>query len=274
VLLYENKDRIMKIVSWDNAVNEDRAELVFENRNKEYGAYQIRKNYEKQVIRAFLFTLGAIVLAVAIPVIINLISKMDFSSKTVVSEEISLAEPPSIDKATPPPPPVIPPPPVVKTIKFTPPVVVKDEEVQDEPPPTQEEMKDVQISTVTQEGNTTEDLPPENPVVDPDEGKVFTIVEEMPSFPGGEDKMLEYIARNIKYPPVARENNITGRVYVSFVVDKDGKIKEAKILRGIGGGCDEEALRVVKSMPDWKAGRQNGRSVQVQFNLPVNFTLK
>lgn len=264
----------MKIIDWNNAVNQDRAELVFEHRNKEYGAYEIRKNYEKRVIRAFLFTMAAIVLAVAIPVIINLISNMDFSKKTVVSEEISLAEPPSIDKTIPPPPPVIPPPPVVQTIKFTPPKVVKDEEVQDEPPPTQEEMKDVQISTVTQEGNTTEDLPPENPVVDPDEGKVFTIVEEMPSFPGGEEKMLEYIARNIKYPPVARENNITGRVYVSFVVDKDGKIKDAKILRGIGGGCDEEALRVVKSMPDWKAGRQNGRSVQVQFNLPVNFTLK
>lgn len=264
----------MKITSWNNPINQERTELVFENRNKEYGAYEIRKNYEKLMVRAFLITVGAILLAVAIPVIINLISDMDLSSKNIMSEEISLAEPPSIDKATPPPPPVIPPPPVVQTIKFTPPKVVKDEEVQDEPPPTQEEMKDVQISTVTQEGNTTEDLPPENPVVDPDEGKVFTIVEEMPTFPGGEEKMLEYIARNIKYPPVARENNITGRVYVSFVVDKDGKIKEAKILRGIGGGCDEEALRVVKSMPDWKAGRQNGRSVQVQFNLPVNFTLK
>ncbi len=264
----------MKIISWNNAINQDRTELVFEKRNKEYGAYEIRKNYERWVLRSFLFTLAAILIAVAIPVIINLISNLDLSKKNVVSEEISLAEPPSIDKATPPPPPVIPPPPVVQTIKFTPPKVVKDEEVLDEPPPTQEEMKDVQISTVTQEGNTTEDLPPENPVVDPDEGKVFTIVEEMPAFPGGEEKMLQYISKNIKYPPVARENNITGRVYVSFVVDKDGKIKDAKILRGIGGGCDEEALRVVKSMPDWKAGRQNGRSVQVQFNLPVNFTLK
>jgi len=264
----------MKIISWDNAVNQDRAELVFENRNKEYGAYEIRKNYEKQVVRAFLFTIGGIILAVAIPVIINLISNMDFANKNVMSEEISLAEPPSIDKATPPPPPVIPPPPVVKTIKFTPPVVVKDEEVQDEPPPTQEEMKDVQISTVTQEGNTTEDLPPENPVVDPDEGKVFTIVEEMPSFPGGEEQMLKFIRDNTHYPAVARENGITGRVFINFVVDKDGKIKDVKVLRGIGAGCDEEAVRVVKSMPDWKAGKQNGRAVQVSFNLPVNFTLR
>jgi protein TonB len=263
----------MKIVSWDNAVNQDRAELVFENRNKEYGAYQIRKNYEKQVLRAFIFTISAIGLAIAIPVIMSLISDMDFNKKAVVSEEISLAEPPPIDKATPPPPPVIPPPPVVKTIKFTPPKVVKDEEVPEEPPPTQEEMKDVQISTVTQEGTTTEDLPPENPVVDPDEGKVWTFVEEMPTFPGGEEALMKHLA-SAKYPAIARENNIQGRVYISFVVDKDGKIKDAKVLRGIGGGCDEEALRVVKNMPDWKPGKQNGRPVQVQYQVPVNFTLK
>ena len=96
----------------------------------------------------------------------------------------------------------------------------------------------------------------------------------MPGFPGGEAKLFEYLQKNIKYPPVARENGIQGRVYVTFVVDKEGKIRDAKILRGIGGGCDEEALRVVRAMPDWKAGRQNGRSVQVQYNLPVNFTLK
>jgi protein TonB len=261
-------------VSWDNATNRERADMVFANRNKEFGAYQIRRNYEKRIIMALLYTLLVIALGVGLPLLFKYLQINDLSKKQVVSEEISLTEPPPIDKAEPPPPPVIPPPPVVQTIKFTPPKVVKDEEVQDEPPPTQEEMKDVQISTETHEGTTTVDLPPESPVVDPDEGKVFTIVEEMPSFPGGEEKMLEYISRNIKYPPVARENGIMGRVYVTFVVDKDGKIKEAKILRGIGGGCDEEALRVIKTMPDWKAGRQNGRSVQVQFNLPVNFTLR
>jgi protein TonB len=216
--------------------------------------------------------MGGIALAIAIPFIISVISKTNFGNKDKVLEEITLAEPPPIDKTTPPPPPVIPPPPVQQTIKFTPPVVVKDEDVK-EPPPTQEEVKDVQISTETHEGEKTPDLPPENPVVEEDT-KVFTIVEEMPSFPGGEGKMLEYIAKNIKYPPPARENGIQGRVYVTFVVDKDGKIKDAKVLRGVGGGCDEEALRVVKTMPEWKPGRQNGRNVQVQYNLPVNFVLK
>ena len=116
---------------------------------------------------------------------------------------------------------------------------------------------------------------PEDPVVgDPDEGKIFQFVEEPPSFPGGEDKLMEYLSKNIKYPNIAKENNIQGRVYVTFVVDKDGKVTSAKVLRGIGGGCDEEALRVVKNMPEWKPGRQNGRSVLVQYNLPVVFNLK
>ncbi|MES1225055.1 MAG: TonB family protein, partial [Bacteroidota bacterium] len=187
-------------------------------------------------------------------------------------EEITLAEPPPIDKTAPPPPPVIPPPPVQQTIKFTPPKVVKDEEVE-EPPPTQEETKEVQVATETHEGDKNAvELPPETPVED--EGKIFTIVEEMPSFPGGEEEMLKYVARNIKYPPVARENGITGRVYVNFYVDKDGKVQNAKVVRGIGGGCDEEALRVVRSMPQWKPGKQNGRAVNVNYNLPINFTLK
>ncbi|MCX6290934.1 MAG: TonB family protein [Bacteroidetes bacterium] len=260
-------------VDWNDAVNPDRVELVFANRNKEYGAYVIRRKYEKRVVNALLIALSGIALAVAIPILVNYLSKVNFGKKDKMVEEVTLAEPPPIDKSTPPPPPVIPPPPVQQTIKFTPPKVVKDEEVQ-EPPPTQEEVKDVQISTETHEGEKIVDLPPENPVVSDDEGKIFTIVEEMPSFPGGEEKMLEYVAKNIKYPSVARENAITGRVYVNFYIDKDGKVQSAKVVRGIGGGCDEEALRVVKSMPTWKPGKQNGRAVNVNYNLPINFTLK
>jgi TonB family protein len=103
---------------------------------------------------------------------------------------------------------------------------------------------------------------------------VYTIVEEMPSFKGGEKVMLKYIGENIIYPFDARQKQITGRVYVSFVVDKSGYVREPKILRGIGGGCDQEALRVVQSMPQWNPGYQNGRPVNVQFNLPVYFELR
>lgn len=258
---------------WNNAVNPERVELVFENRNKDFGAYQIRREYNRRLTRALLYAVISVIVVVGVPVVINLIKNVNFGPTAKVEEVVTLAEPPPIDKSTPPPPPVEPPPPVQKTIQFTPPKVVKDEELK-EPPPTQEEVKETQVATITQEGTNIVDLPPENPVVDPDEGKVFTIVEEMPAFPGGEEKLLEYLQKNIKYPPVARENGIMGVVYVTFVVDKDGKIKDSKILRGIGGGCDEEALRVIKSMPQWKPGKQNGRAVQVQYNVPVRFSLK
>ena len=265
----------MKLFSWDNAVNPDRVELVFEHRNKEFGAYVLRSKYQRRILTAMLISFVAAIVFFLLPQLMTLLSSVKFNDKSTVTEVVTLAEPPPIVKSTPPPPPVIPPPPVQQTIKFTPPKVVKDEEAQ-EPPPTQEEVKEVQVSTVTQEGSKdVVDLPPDNPVVgDPDEGKIFTVVEEMPSFPGGEEELFKYLQRNIKYPAIARENGISGRVYVTFVVDKDGKIKDAKILRGIGGGCDEEALRVVRNMPEWKSGRQNGRPVQVQYNLPVNFTLK
>lgn len=262
----------MNIHGWNDAVNPDRVELVFENRNKEYGGYVLRKKYERLVIMAFLITLGAITLSVVVPKLISLLSEVVNNAKQAMTEEITLAEPPPIDKSTPPPPPVIPPPPVQQTIKFTPPKVVKDEEVQ-EPPPTQEEVKETQVSTVNQEGSKDIVDVPSEPVVQEEE-KIFTVVEEMPGFPGGEEKLFEYLRKNIKYPPVARENGMQGRVFVTFVVDKDGKVKDVKVLRGVGGGCDEEALRVIRSMPDWKAGRQNGRPVSVQYNLPVNFTLK
>ena len=260
-------------IDWSNAINPDRVELVFANRNKEYGAYQIRKRYEKRVVKALIIALSGVALVISVPILINYLSEARIRNKEKMVQEITLAEPPPIDKSAPPPPPVIPPPPVQQTIKFTPPKVVKDEEVE-EPPPTQEEVKEVQVSTETREGEKNAvELPPENPIGE-EEGKIFTIVEEMPSFPGGEEKMLEYVSRNIKYPPMARENGITGRVYVNFYIDKDGKVQNAKIVRGIGGGCDEEALRVVRAMPQWKPGKQNGRTVNVNYNLPINFTLK
>lgn len=102
----------------------------------------------------------------------------------------------------------------------------------------------------------------------------FIIVENMPTFPGGEKKMMEYVAKNVKYPQLAKEVGTQGRVFVSFVVEKDGSITNVTILRGIGSGCDEEAMRVVKSMPKWNPGLQCGRAVRVSCNLPINFKLQ
>lgn len=130
---------------------------------------------------------------------------------------------------------------------------------------------EIQETEVTQE-TVVEVQPVKEEVID--EPEIFLIVEEMPSFPGGEGQLVKYLSDNIKYPAIARENNITGTVFVTFVVGPDGSVKDVKVLRGIGGGCDEEAKRVVMAMPKWKAGKQRGKSVSVQYNLPIRFTLK
>ena len=258
--------------TWESAHNAERAELVFEDRNKAYGAYDIRKLYELRLSRAFIFSTIGFVLLILSPFFMQFLSDTaDSIAKARTEVEVVLTEPPPLD-ATPPPPPPPPPQPVRETVRFVPPVV-KDDAPEEDPPP-QEQLVETTVSTVTQEGLKDEDIPPEPEVVDPDAGKIFTIVEEMPAFPGGDAKLFEFLKNNIKYPAIARENGIQGRVYVTFVVDKEGKIKDAKVLRGIGGGCDEEALRVVRAMPEWKIGKQNGRPVAVQYNLPINFTLK
>ena len=104
--------------------------------------------------------------------------------------------------------------------------------------------------------------------------EIVKVPDKMAEFPGGEEALLKYLAENIKYPELARANGITGKVYLRFVVEKDGRITNAKVVRDIGGGCGSEALRVVKSMPKWKPGKVNGKSVRSEFNLPVNFNLR
>ncbi|HKK10547.1 MAG TPA: energy transducer TonB [Bacteroidales bacterium] len=107
-----------------------------------------------------------------------------------------------------------------------------------------------------------------------EDDKIFIVVEEDPGFPGGEQARMQYLANNIEYPQLARENRIQGTVYVTFVVEKDGSVTDVRVLRGIGGGCDQEAIEVVKNMPKWKPGKQRGKPVRVQFNMPIRFTLQ
>lgn len=106
------------------------------------------------------------------------------------------------------------------------------------------------------------------------EEEIFLIVEKQPSFPGGEVARLKYLRDNVKYPQMAKESGIQGTVYLTFVIEQDGAVSNVKILRGIGGGCDEEAIRVIKNMPKWSPGEQRGRAVRVQFNMQVKFTLQ
>lgn len=106
-----------------------------------------------------------------------------------------------------------------------------------------------------------------------EEDTVYQIVEQMPQYTGGEEAMMKYVAENIKYPQAAKDKNIGGRVFVSFVIEKDGSVNEVKVMRGIGGGCDEEAVRVIKGMPKWKPGMQKGKPVRVSYMMPINFKL-
>jgi protein TonB len=137
------------------------------------------------------------------------------------------------------------------------------------------EVEDIEINAEVDQTEVIDDYVPvevvEEEVV---EQEIFQIVEEMPAYPGGDQKLMEFIAKGIKYPQIARETGIQGRVFVGFVVEPDGSVSNVKVLRGIGGGCDEEAMRVVKSMPKWKPGKQRGKAVRVSYMLPVNFKLQ
>lgn len=267
-------------------------DIVFDGRNKEYGAYVLRKSYEKHIRNGVIGGLFLFLLIVATPIISDKIANLsarDMDEEIIVSLELEAPPPLNPDEPPPPPPPDIPPPPppAKPTIKYTPPVVKADDEVIDEdPPPFIEELQDIAISTKTQEGNEDGvdlgildaygDGPIAPPVVEapPPKEQVFDRVEQMPQFGSGDKELMEYLAKNIKYPAIARENGIQGTVVVQFVVDKDGSITQPQVVRGIGGGCDEEALRVVKGMPKWQPGKQQGREVKVKFTLPIRFRLE
>lgn len=266
--------------NWNNVIADARNELVFENKNKTYGAYDLRKKYNRTVTIALIITSLSFLLAVCFPMILDwLQQQQDELVVPIDNTVVDLAAPPPIDETEPPPPPP-PPPPVMETVKFTPPVVT-DEEVVEEPPPIQTE-ETPQISTVTQEG-TGDDviiIPDEGTgVVEPVKEEIFTIVEQMPEFPGGAAAMMKWIKDKIEaigYPQMEKEAGISGTCYVTFVVDKEGNVIDAKVLRGVSGGSgyDKVALQVVKSMPKWGAGKQNGRAVSVQYNLPIKFTIR
>lgn len=137
------------------------------------------------------------------------------------------------------------------------------------------ETEDININAEVEQNEVIEEyVAPEVVEEEVVEQEIFQIVEEMPAFPGGEQKLMEYVAKNIKYPQIARETGIQGRVFVGFVVEPDGSISNVKLLRGIGGGCDEEAMRVIKSLPKWKPGKQRGKAVRVSYQIPVFFKLQ
>ncbi len=257
-------------------------DIVFEGRNKSYGAYLLRRIYNKNVTISTIIAISLSVLLLSAPLIAGLLGGNE--EDEIIKEEkiVELAEPPSLDNKPPPPPPPDlppPPPPVVSTIKFTPPVIKKDEEVREEEEiPDQKELEDVVIATKTVEGNTNEidlkaiETPTE--VGEVVEDKIFTFVEQQPSFPGGEGEMNKFIKKNLKYPPAALRNGLEGLVVVQFVVNKEGEISDVQVVKKLGGGTDEEAQRVIKMMPKFAPAKQNGKPVSFRYTLPVRFGLQ
>jgi len=251
-------------------------ELVFEAKNHEYGAFELRKNSSKRHFRALLIASVFFVLFVSAPSLIKQIFPKNVEKDVTVRvlSKIELDKPKeNILKEIPPPPP-----PMRNTIKFTPPVIKPDEQVQEEEQPKlQKEVIETKaaISNVAFDKGTDDVAAPvATQKITEEVEQPFVIVEQMPQFPGGEKEMMKFIHNNLRYPSLAAENGIQGTVIVNFVVDHDGKITRIKVVRGIGGGCDEEAMRVLSKMPAWSPGRQGGKPVLVSYTVPIKYVLQ
>jgi protein TonB len=253
-------------------------ELVFEAKNHDYGAFELRKNSSKRHFRALIIASIIFVLFVSAPVLLDQIlpKRVDKDVSVRALSNIELDKPKeNILKEIPPPPP-----PLRNTIKFTPPVIKPDEMVQEEEQPKlQKEVVEAKaaISNVAFDKGTDDVAAPvatEKNQITEEPDQPFVIVEQMPQFPGGEKEMMKFIKNNLRYPSLAAENGISGTVIVNFVVDRDGRITRIKVVRGIGGGCDEEAVRVLGKMPVWSPGKQGGKAVLVSYTVPFKFILQ
>ena len=271
-------------------ISNEWTDLVFEGRNQAYGAYKLRKGTAKRNVWALII----VGLAAALLYLGLQLQKMAEANKKVENtqavelaklntekkeakvekKEIIKQEPEKVVEQ------------VKSSVKFTAPVIRKDSEVKEEDEIKLDEVQksDKAVGAFTVEGNdevggavlkAKEDIAaPEPPKHVVEETKIFTVVEQMPMYPGGDAALMGYLRDNIKYPTVAAENGVQGRVVVGFVVERDGSITDVNILRGVDPSLDREAMRVVKSMPKWTPGKQNGSAVRVKYQVPVSFRLQ
>ena len=264
-------------------------DLVFEGKNQNYGAYQLRKNTGSRNVKAMLIML-AIGIAIAAFVAIKGVVENAMKQDVAIEADVELAklaekkeakvekkEEPKIEKVE-----------VEKvksSVKFVPPVIKKDDEVKpEEELKSQEELNktNTAIGAFDVKGNDEaagEVLKAKEVIAQPEppkeeETKVFDVVEQMPSFPGGPSALMQFLSSNIKYPVVAEENGVQGRVVCTFVVEKDGSITDVRVIKSVDPSLDKEAMRVVKSMPKWIPGKQNGSAVRVKYTVPVTFRLQ
>lgn len=263
-------------------------DLIFEGRNTSYGAYRLRKGTTKRNIISIISVIVLAVLAFAAMAIKNIV---DENARKVAAQQVTelstlnqpkkkaevkkqiKVEPEKVVER------------VKSSVKFTAPVIKKDAEVKPEDElKTQDQLMEnkAAIGSFDVKGNDEsngEVLKAKEVIAQPEppkqeENKVFDVVEQMPSFPGGNSALMEYLHNNVKYPVVAQENGVQGRVVVSFVVEKDGSITDVKVVRSVDPSLDREASRVVSSMPKWIPGKQNGSAVRVKYNVPVSFRLQ
>lgn len=271
-------------------ISNEWTDLVFEGRNQAYGAYKLRKGTAKRNVWALII----VGLAAALLYLGLQLQKMAEANKKVENtqavelaklntekkeakvekKEIIKQEPEKVVEQ------------VKSSVKFTAPIIKKDSEVKEEDEIKLDEVQksDKAVGAFTVEGNdevggavlkAKEAIDaPEPPKHVVEETKIFTVVEQMPMFPGGNGALMGYLRDNIHYPTVAAENGVQGRVVVGFVVERDGSITDVNILRGVDPSLDREAMRVVKSMPKWTPGKQNGSAVRVKYQVPVSFRLQ
>lgn len=271
-------------------ISRDWTEMVFEGRNKEYGAYRLRKNAGKRNLYSLITIFIA---ALAIWGGISLVKFVESRTKTVAQtsvaelsalnqpkkkaevkqqQKVKLEQPEKVVER------------VKSSVKFTAPVIKKDDEVKPEDElKTQDELMNTKTAIGALDVKGNDDANGEvlklkeavaQPEPKPEVEKVFDVVEQMPSFPGGPSALMEWLSNNVKYPVVAQENGVQGRVVVSFVVERDGSITDVKVVRGVDPSLDKEASRVVRAMPRWIPGKQNGSAVRVKYNVPVAFRLQ
>ena len=265
-------------------------DLVFEGRNKEYGAYVLRKDTGKRNLKSMLIVF-AVIIAIMAAVAAKVAIENAFPKKVAMETDVELSKlaqkkEAKVEKKAP-----------VKveeqkvvekvksSVKFTPPVIKKDEEVKpEEELKSQEDLNktNTAIGSFDVKGNDEaggEVLKAKEVIAQPEppkeeETKVFDVVEVMPSFPGGQAALFEWLSKNIKYPVVAEENGVQGRVIVTFVVERNGSITDVQVVKSVDPSLDKEAVRVVKAMPHWIPGKQNGSAVRVKFTVPVTFRLQ
>ncbi|WP_018620944.1 energy transducer TonB [Spirosoma luteum] len=261
-------------------------DIIFQSRHRAYGAFALRQQYKPTLSLALWLGIGLFLLGLATPILYNRFWPQSLNPNSQSMTEVTLqhvAEPPAEQPISIPP---AEPAPAVATVRNLPPIVMPEADVvEDVLPATTDQLRDATSGAETAEG--TGDMaiiaPPEAspPTVGekalevvPKTDEPFVVVEQQPAFPGGMDGLRNFLSKNLNYPRQATSANVSGRVYVSFVVNIDGSLTDIQVLKGIGFGCDEEARRVINSMPRWQPGRQSGRAVRVKFNLPISFSLE